>query len=98
MTLTANTHGYECAAYYILESSEGTTPATPSYLALANNVEIKENESPKPNGVRLSGSVDYASFQKGVVKPTITATFHPTQANGLAFIVNYLSTDSAFTL
>lgn len=98
MTLTANTHGYECAAYYILEVTEGTTPTTPSYLALANHVEIKETESPHPNGVRLSGSVDYASFQKGIVKPAITMTFHPTQANGLSFLVSFLSTDSAFTL
>jgi len=98
MTLTANAHGYEASAWYILEVTEGTTPATPAYLALANHVEIKENESPKPNGVRKSGSVDYASFQKGVVKPMITVTFRPTQANGLNFLVNYLSTDNAFTL
>lgn len=92
-------HGYEASAWYISEgATEGTTPATPTYLALANNVEIRELESPKPNGVRKSGSVDYASFQKGVVDPQITLTFHPTQANGLNFIVNFLSTDTSFTL
>lgn len=91
-------HGYEASAWYILEVTEGTTPATPSYLALANHMEIKENESPAPNGVRKSGAVDYASFQKGRVKPVISLTFHPTQANGLAFLVNFLSTDNSFTL
>ena len=90
------TGGYEASGWYIAEATEGTTPAG-TYLALANNVSIKENESPKPNGVRLSGSVDYASFQKGYPKPICTMTFHPTQANGLNFIVNFLSTDTSFT-
>lgn len=91
------TGGYEASCWYILEASEGTTPAG-TYLSLSNHVSIKENESPKPNGVRKSGSVDYASFQKGYPKPMISITFHPNQANGLNFLANFISTDNSFTL
>ncbi|HVI39566.1 MAG TPA: phage tail tube protein, partial [Anaerovoracaceae bacterium] len=89
--------GYEASAWYIGEGTEGTTPPG-TYLALANHATIREVESPNPNGVRKSGSVDYAVFAAGYPKPMATITFHPTQANGLNFIANFLSTDTSFTL
>ena len=89
--------GYEASAWYIAESTEGTTP-NGTYLALANFVTIKENESPKPIGVRKSGSVDYAVFEEAYPKPIVTITFHPTLENGLNFLVNYISTDNTFSL
>lgn len=93
-----NYHGREWSLWYDSESTEGSSDTGATYLALAQFAELRISQSPSPVAVALSGSVDNSSFQKGVGNVSASITFNPSGANGLAFIKNFASTDSSFTL
>lgn len=91
-------HGYSAGVWYVAESAEGTTPTSPSFLHLAHKSEVSVSDQAKPNAVTKSGSVDFAAHAKGVDNPVITITFNPSKASGKAFLKNYCSSDTSFTL
>lgn len=93
-----NYHGREWSLWYDAETTEGSSDSSASFLALAQFSEIRISEAPSPVVVAKSGSVDNSSFQKGVSNITASITFNPSGANGLAFIKNYASSDTSFTL
>lgn len=93
-----NYHGYEWSLWYDAEGTEGTSDITATFLALAHKSELRISEATDPVAVALSGSVDNTAFAKGVSNITATISFNPSGANGLAFIKNFASSDTSFTL
>jgi len=91
--------GHAVGVWYVAESTEGTTPtSSPAFLNLAQRAEVTLTDEPNPQAVTKSGSVDKTSYSKGVENPRVNITFTPSQANGAAFIKNYISSDTSFTL
>lgn len=90
--------GHAIGVWYVAESTEGTTPTSASFLNLAQRADVVLTDEPNPQAVTKSGSVDKTSFSKGVENPRINLTFTPSQASGAAFIKNYISSDTSFTL
>ena len=91
--------GHSVGVWYVAEATEGTTPtASPAFLNLAHRADVTLSDEPAPNAVTKSGSVDKTAFGKGVENPRVTMSFTPSQASGEAFIKNYISTDTSFTL
>lgn len=93
-----NYHGREWSLWYKQESAEGTPPTSTQYLALAQLAEVEIIQDPNPVAVAQSGSVDKTAYAKGVSDVRATVTFHPSGANGLAFVKNFASTDNSFAL
>lgn len=91
-------HGYEASVFFVLESTEGTTPNSAAYLHLAHKTEVKIADAPGPIPVALSGSVDNASIEEGITKPVITMSYVPSKGSGKDFIDDFSSTDDSFTL
>ena len=91
-------HGYEAGVWYVAESTEGTTPTSASFLHLAHKSEVVISDQAKPTEVTKSGAVDFAALGQGVDNPIMTISFNPSSANGKAFIKNYASSDTSFTL
>jgi len=91
--------GHLIGAWYVAESTEGTTPtASPAFLNLAQRGEVTLTDEPNPQAVTKSGSVDKSGFSKGVENPRVSLSITPSQASGEAFIKNYISSDTSFTL
>lgn len=92
--------GHIVSIYYVSEgATEGTTPTSATYLNLAHKAEIEWRQAPGHNPVRLSGRVDYAGQGKGVENPIVTVSLEsPSQGSGKAFIKNFSSSDTSFTL
>lgn len=90
--------GYSSGVWYDGESVEGTTDSNAPFLNLSQRAEVTITDEPNPQAVTKSGSVDKTSFSKGVENPRINLTFTPSQASGAAFIKNFISTDTSFTL
>lgn len=91
--------GHVVSIFYVAESVEGTTPTSAAYLNLAQKAEIEWRQAPGHNPVRLSGGVDYADQGKGVENPIVTISLEsPSQGSGKAFIKNFASSDTSFTL
>lgn len=91
--------GHAIGIWYVAESTEGTTPpSSPAFLHLAHRTDVTLADAPGPNAVTKSGSVDKTAFGKGVENPVISFSFTPSQASGQAFIKNYISTDTPFSL
>ncbi len=95
--MTVFFHGYEVGLYYLDETTEGT-PEVGEYAALAQKSEFKLADTPNPNAVKKSGSVDNASIEAGIAKPVASVTLNPDDLGGLAFLKSRLSTDTPFTL
>src|SRR5574338_238826 len=93
-----NYHGREWTLWYYPENTEGTAIGSVTYLALAQFADLRISNATAPVAVALSGSVDNSGFTKGVNNPMASITFHPSGANGLAFLKNYASSDTSFTL
>ena len=93
-----NYHGREWSLWYKAETTEGTAPTATQYLALAQMAEIRINNQTNPNAVALSGSVDFSEYKKGVNNIVFSLSFNPSSANGTAFIKNFASSDTSFTL
>lgn len=91
-------HGYEVGVWFVLESTEGSTPNSAAYLHLAHKTEVKIADAPGPVPVALSGSVDNASIEKGITKPVVTMTIVPSKGSSKDFLKTFSSTDSSFTL
>ena len=96
--MTGELHGYEASVFFVLESTEGTTPNSAAYLNLAHKVEVKIADAPGPIPVAISGGVDNASIEKGITKPVITMSFVPSKGSGKDFMDDFSSTDDSFTL
>lgn len=90
--------GYAVGIWYIAEVTEGTTPNSAAYLHLAHKTSLDWGNEGSPNGVRLSGSKDYADWAKGIENPTVNFTINPSQASGKAFIKNHIEASLPFTL
>ena len=58
--------GFEAGLWYIQESAEGTTPATPSFLHLAHKSTVGISQQGAPVIIAKSGDVDNAGIKKGV--------------------------------
>jgi len=91
-------HGYEVGVWFVSEVTEGTTPNNAAYLHLAHKTEVKITDAPGPIPVPLSGSVDNASIEKGISKPSVTLTITPSKGSSKDFLKDFSSTDDSFTL
>jgi len=90
--------GYSSGVWYDGETVEGTTDTNAPFLNLAQRAEVTYTDEPNPQAVTKSGSVDKTSFSKGVENPRINLTFTPSQGSGAAFIKNFISSDTSFSL
>lgn len=91
-------HGFEAGLWYDGETVEGTTDTNAPFLHLAQKSEVKLSSAPAPNVVAKSGDVDNAAINKGIERPVATVTFNPSSASGAAFIKNFASSNTSFTL
>src|SRR3990167_10761089 len=89
---------HAAGVWYDGESTEGTTDSSAPFLHLAHRADVTLTDEPNPQAVTKSGSVDKTAYSKGVDNPVVTMSFTPSQASGAAFIKNFISSDTSFTL
>lgn len=90
--------GHSSGIWYDGETTEGTTDTSAPFLNLAQRAEVMLTDEPNPQAVTKSGSIDKTSFSPGVENPRVSLTFTPSQGSGAAFIKNFISSNTSFTL